>query len=295
MFKQCALVGGSLALAAGLFLSWQPLAARAQETTRKLWYSGITTPGKAPAKKRYRVVTPALPATQLADDSVLGVTIYRLRPPRMNEPGARLLKHTPSGDAEWLPVRVGSDTPLAENSLVRLNIEAARAGYLYVIDREMYANGALGEPQLIFPTKRIRNGQHQVRAHQLIELPDRADEPLYFTLKRSQPQHVGELLTVLITPQPLPDVTIGADTVALSPQQVNAWEKQWQAHDGRLELVSGLGQKWTEDEKQAGANPQVTLKAEAPGPQTVYYNPQAKAGDPVLVNVRLRLGRAGQR
>lgn len=290
MFKRSLLVCGSLALLAASWPGLQSLTAQAQETTRKLWYPTSTT-SKAPAKRRYRVVTPALPATQLIEDTLLGVTIYRLRPPRVNEPGARLLKHTPSGDAEWLPVRVASDTPLRENSLVRLSIEAARTGYLYVVDREMYANGTLGQPQLIFPTKRIRNGQNQVQAKSLIELPDRADEPLYFTLKRSQPNHVGELLTVLITPQPLSDVAIGADAVALPESLVKSWEQQWRALPGRLEMVSGAGQRWTEDEKAAGGNPQLTLKAAAPGPQTVYYNPAAQAGEPLLANVRLRLAR----
>jgi hypothetical protein len=212
----------------------------------------------------------------------------------VSDTGARLLKHSASGDAEWTPVRVGSNTPLAENSLVRLSIEAARTGYLYVIDREQYADGTSGKPFLIFPTTKIRNGNNEVTTGRVIEIPDRADDPIYFNLERSRPDHVGELLTVIITPQPLPGLTIGAEPLTLPEAQVKEWETKWRAHQGRLEMDKGEGQNWTEDEKAAGGNPKQSIKPDAPGPQTLYYNPKAKSGDPVLVNVRLRLSKVAR-
>src|SRR5581483_11681349 len=163
------------------------------------------------AKRPYRIATPRLKPESIRPDTVLGVTIWRLRPPRVNDTGARLLKHSPSVVAEWTPVRVGSDAPLSENSLVRLSIEAARTGYLYVIDREEYADGTLGQPYLIFPTTKIRNGNNQVSAGRVIEIPDREDDPIYFKLERSRPDQVGERLTVLVTPQPLGDLAIGSE------------------------------------------------------------------------------------
>lgn len=260
------------------------------DETRKLWYPGmLKKTAKVPAKRRYRIATPDRPPADLPEDAVVGVTVYRLRPPRMNEAGARLLTHNPSGSAEWMPVRVGSNTALAENSLVRLSIEAARAGYLYVIDREQYADGSLGEPVLIFPTTNIRNGNNEVKARRLVEIPDRLDAPIYFQLTRSRPQHTGELLTVLVTPQPLPELNIGPQPLTLSTELVKTWEAKWGAKQGRLELVQGEGQPWTEAEKVAGGDPQQSLAADAPAPQTLYFNAQAKAGAPTLVNVRLRL------
>lgn len=300
MTKKFSLITGSaLALACLLLLSFNPLAAlrpRVQaDGTRKLWYAGLTSPtAKTPAKRRYRVLTPSLPINRIADDTVVGVTVWRLRPPRVSDTGARLLKHSPSGDAEWTPVRVGSNTPLAADSLVRLSIEAARTGYLYVIDREQYADGTRGEPVLIFPTTKIRNGNNQVSAGRVIEVPDRADDPIYFKLERSRANHVGELLTVLVTPQPLAGLAIGAEPLTLAEAQVKEWETKWRAHQGRLEMVKGEGQSWTEDEKAAGGNPIQSIKPDAPRPQTLYYNPNAKSGDPVLVNVRLRLGQAAR-
>ena len=266
------------------------------DTTRKMWYPGLLTgETKTRTKPRYRVKTPRHPPDKLAEDAVLGVTVYRLRPPRLNEAGARLLTHAPSGEVEWTPVRVGSNALLAENSLVRLSIEAARTGYLYVIDREQFTDGSLGPPVLIFPTTNIRNGNNQVKAGRVIEIPDRLDEPLYFTLKRSRPQHAGEVLTVLVAPQPLTELSIGPRPLPLSELQVKNWEAQWGAPQGQLELLSGEGQPWTEAEKTAGGNPQLTLAATAPAPQTLYYNAQAKADAPLWINVHLRLAGAAKR
>src|SRR5205809_1005605 len=126
--KVSLLTASGLALACLLLLSFNPLAAirpmLQEDGTRKLWYPGLTSPtANTPAKRRYRVLTPTLPANRLAGDTVVGVTVWRLRPPRVSDTGARLLKHSPSGDAEWTPVRVSSNTLLAENSLVRLSIE----------------------------------------------------------------------------------------------------------------------------------------------------------------------------
>ena len=51
---------------------------------------------------------------------------------------------------------------LAIGQRVRLSIESARTGYLYVINRELYADGSTGEPYLIFPTTRLHRGDNKV-------------------------------------------------------------------------------------------------------------------------------------
>ena len=53
---------------------------------------------------------------------------------------------------EWTPVRARTDSELPERSKVRLGIESSRDGFVYVIDREAYADKTTGPPQLIFPT-----------------------------------------------------------------------------------------------------------------------------------------------
>src|SRR5690349_23992390 len=53
------------------------------------------------------------------------------------------------------------------------------SGYLYVFDREVYADKSLGEPYLIFPTTALRGGDNLVKAGRVVEIPshdDRSEE-----------------------------------------------------------------------------------------------------------------------
>ena len=89
-----------------------------------------------------------------------------------------------------------------------MSIEAARTGYLYVVDQEQYADGSKGDPYLIFPTTRTRGGDYSAKAGRVIEIPAQDDTPPYFTLKRTRVDHVGENVIVLVTPTPLEGLTI---------------------------------------------------------------------------------------
>jgi hypothetical protein len=65
-------------------------------------------------------------------------------------------------------------------------------------------------------------------------------------------------------------------------------EKSWVVVAGRLEMENGEGRIYTKAEKAAGADGTRSLLQNDPPPQTLYYNPDAKSGAPVLVNVQLR-------
>src|SRR5262249_11057079 len=102
-------------------------------------------------------------------------------------------------------------------------------GYLYVIDREQFADGSMGEPVLIFPTTRTRNGDNQVAAGKLIEIPAQEDQPNYFTLQQSglgTTTQTGEVLTVIVTAKPLEGLAIGSKALTLGGEQVQQWERQ---------------------------------------------------------------------
>ena len=78
-----------------------------EDTTRKLWDTAlINQPGNrakakaAAAKRRYRIATPAVPTTQIAGDTVVGVTLWRLRPSRSTDAGERLLVRGGSGGGQ---------------------------------------------------------------------------------------------------------------------------------------------------------------------------------------------------
>ena len=90
--------------------------------------------------------------------------------------------------------RVEAGTQFREGDLIRLSIESPRGGFLYVIDRDWFAdNTAGGETNLIFP----QHGEdNRLRAGKLIDIPATKDEPFKASPKANQ---AGEMLTIIIT------------------------------------------------------------------------------------------------
>lgn len=274
--------------------------AQQSETTRKLWDTAfIDQPGKRPSstatRRRYRIATPNVSPNHVAGDTVVGVTLWRLRQSNTTDTGERILVQEGAGSANWIPERVEADTKLTAGTRVRLSVEAASVGYLYVVDREQYADGRLGEPYLIFPTTRTNGGHNEVKPGRLIEIPAQDDRPPFFTLKPSRATQVSEVITVLVSPTPLEGLQIGDEAQKLSIEQLAKWEQEWGGRVGRLELQNGAGKTWTKQEKEAGANATRSLNQDEPAPQTLYYNPAAKSGQPVMVSVALQYGKATPR
>jgi hypothetical protein len=217
----------------------------------------------------------------------LGVTIWRLQPAAPADAARGVT--IPSGPNEtWLPLRTEVGAGLAEGQRVRLSLEASRKGYLYVIDREQYADGSSGEPNLIFPTLRIREGNNEVKAGRVVEIPDFTDRPPFFTMKRSRRDQVGEVLTVLITSAPLPGLQIGRSPLVLARELVQEWERKWSAPSKQLELAGGAGRPYTQAEREAGESQARLLTQEDPLPQTMY-RVASKPEEPVMVAVPLKM------
>lgn len=265
--------------------------------TRKLWDTafksaeGQGTSRRRGRARRYRVATPAVPTEGVAGETAIGVTIWRVRPATLRDAGERLLVQEAAGAAAWVPERVSAGAPLKEGDRVRLSIEAARAGYLYIINREEHAGGSLGDPYLIFPTRRTHGGRNEVRGGRVIEIPAQEDDPPFFTLKRGHSRQVGEVLSVIVAPAPLEGLEIGENAQRLPAEQVAAWERSWGAKVGRLELEGVERQAWTKVEREAGADRTRTLAADDPAPQILFYSPLAAPAKPFLVNVSLKYGR----
>lgn len=267
------------------------------ESTRKLWDTAFINKGeqgattRKPGRRNYRVVTPEVPVTSVSPDSVIGITLWRLRPSRPSDAGERIITHEGEGSSEWVPERVSSSGKLTQGDRIRISIEAARTGYLYVVDQEQYADGSKGEPYLIFPTTRTRGGDGSVGAGRVIEIPAQDDSPPYFTLKRTRTDHVGEIVSVVMSPTPIQSLTITDKAQRLSDETLALWEKSWGSQAGRLELENGDGKPWTKQEREAGADGTRSLKADEPAPQTIYYQPGASSAVPVLVKVQLQYAR----
>lgn len=266
------------------------LAQKPEDMTRKLWdtaFSGSSTKKTGNRRRAYRNATPNVPVNNVAPETVVGMTLWRLRPARRTDSGERLIVHDANASTEWLPERISATTRLGQGDRLRISVEAVRAGFVYIIDREQYADGSLGEPYLIFPTKRTAGGDNQVAIGRLLEIPAQDDSPPFFVMKKTRPDHVAEVLSVIVTPTQLEGVNITDKALKLTDEQVASWERDWGSSVGRMEMAMA-GQSWTKEEKDARTR---ALTASAPPPQLVFYRPSVKPSEPMFVKLRLAYGR----
>jgi Domain of unknown function (DUF4384) len=250
------------------------------------------TRAKPPVYRRTgQIRLPAGRKSAPASSEEIGVTVWRLRPSQSGDTGGRVLVREGLKESEWTPERIEADTPLNIGDRVRLTIESPRPGFLYIIDREQYADGSLGEPMMIFPTLRTRGGDNRVAPGKLIDIPAQEDQYSYFTAQPTgnRRDQVAEVLTIILVSQPLP-IQIGEQPLKITNTQVAGWEKIWGGTAERLELIDGAGRTWTNEEKAAGAAKSRQLTQAGPPPQTVYRVAR-KAGGPLLVTVPLRYAR----
>lgn len=261
------------------------------DMTRKLWDTAFTSSSAKKNTRRratsYRLATPNVPTNNVAPETVVGVTLWRLRPARQSDSGERLIVHDDNADNEWIPERISASTRLVQGDKLRISVEAVRGGYLYVIDREQYADGSLGEPFLIFPTRRTNGGDNSVGIGRLVEIPAQDDSPPFFTMKKSRANHVAEVLSVIVSPTKLEGVQITDKALKLTDAQVASWEKAWGSSVGNLEM-STTGQTWTKEEKDARTR---ALTSSAPPPQLVFYRPSVKPTEPMFVKLKLNYRR----
>lgn len=278
----------------------QAQGSRDQDETRRLWDDEMLQkrpPGRKSSRRRaykYRrataPVTPDKMSGPATKSQEIGITLWHLRPSKSADEARLLVQEKGEAEpVEWTPERVEANTMLPEGQRVRLSIESPDSGFLYVIDREKYSDGSVGEPYLIFPTKRTRSGNNAVRAGQVVEIPAQEDTPPYFTLKPGRPRQVAEVLTVLVSPTPL-DLPIERNAHPIPKALVKDWEAKWKAPTERIEQVGGRGQAYTKAEKEAGANETRQLTQDEPLPQTIY-RVSAKPGDPILVTLLLQYGK----
>jgi hypothetical protein len=278
-------------------------AALAQEGTRQLWVDfSAKRPAStgAPATTRPKPIVykpvPGSPSVTSASPGsavrMLGITLWRLREPKPAEPlqGARLLVLERPGTQtrEQVPERVESGTLLSPGDLVRLTVEVPSSGYLYVIDREEYADGTSSDPYLIYPNWQTKPGDNAVAPGRLLEIPDQRDAPNVFTLRPQRPNQTAEVLAMLISPEVIPNLKIGDQPTPLGLKMYEDWQKRWGVAAERLELAGGAGTTWTGTEKDAGSNHNHLLTRDDAPPQTVY-RVAAKPGAPILVQVPLRI------
>ena len=213
----------------------------------------------------------------------LGVTIWRLRPATTRDTGARMLVREKGASSDWIPERVEAGTSFQEGDYIRVSVESPTDGYLYIINRDLLANGAMGDAMLIFPWTGADN---EMRPGKLIDIPAQDDDPNHFTARLTSQNQVGEVLTIILTKSPLA-LPISTKPIRVSAVDLAEWEKKWGGQSERFELEGGAGQPWTEQEQRAAASKgSRQLTRDDPGPQTIYRIP-VKDKTAFLVNVRL--------
>lgn len=227
------------------------------------------------------------PASTTLAVAQLGITIWRLRPAKMTDSGARMLVREKGKTNEWVPERVEADATFSEGDHLRLSIESPQTGYLYVVDRDLFADGTTGEAMLIYPWADLPTGDNEMRPGKLVDIPSQDDDPSYFTARPASGQQVGEILTVIITTMPL-DLRISNKPIQIPNRDLAKWEKMWGGQSARFEMEGGAGETWTNQEKQAAVRKgRRQLTRDDPAPQTIY-RVSTTDNKALLVNIRLR-------
>jgi Domain of unknown function (DUF4384) len=235
-------------------------------------------PKKPPAT--YRRATTATKRTGQRQLQV-GVTIWKFEPgSAASTSGERSVTGSYWNKADWIPKRVEADIKFRQGDALRISIESPRDGYLYVVNRDLLADGTFGETNLIFPTQGEDN---RLKAGKLIDLPSPDDPPFKATPK---PGQSSELLTIIVTSSPLP-LELGLKPTPISAKQLKEWTERWGGETDRLEMNDGAGQIRTLAEQLAASLTDARqLTREDPMPQTIY-SLTPKNPDGLLFNLLL--------
>lgn len=208
--------------------------------------------------------------------AVIGVTIWRMAPaqcPIQNCP-------QPASNRKGLvdtATRIEDDSSLSTGERVRLALESlSHKGFVYIVNREMFADGSKGDPYLIFPTMSINNGKNWIQPGQQVTLP-RAEGCFCVKSRDSKRTLVADELIVIVSPTALIDATEIGDKETLLPSSLTSFASRAdneKFYRGRLQGGDGLGQ--TAREQAAGSKGLVdtepVLTQDDLPPQTVYQS-----------------------
>jgi hypothetical protein len=235
--------------------------------TRQVW-------NKNWLSRRPPGINPAAPLSASGDEACVGITLWRLWP-SLALLHADVRERIEGSGLEWTPVRVAVGTPLPEGDRLRISVETIRSGYLYLLGREVFADGKKGNASLLYSAA---GSDNRLIPGTAIQIPGTS----FFNLTRERDDEVSETLTLLILPEPIadpPDV-----------EKLAELEARWRVPAQSLDEVSQIGKAATRAETQGGRN---VLTKDDPLPQTMFQC-RAKAGDPLIIDVSLPIQKASQ-
>jgi hypothetical protein len=240
---------------------------------------------KIPAKIPVKPTNKNNPTAKVLKTEELGVTFWRLRPKNDDEdddaPTFRVKVN--NQDVFWTAERVSSTTKFRKGDRVRFTIESSRSGYIYIVNREFYADGTQGQAKIIFPTLKTRNnGENRVTAGSLIEIPGSEVQYSYFNVNPQREDYVGEELLIIISPEKLPNIEIGMKALAITNDILNKWREDWSAEVEIFDAADGEGIAYTQAEAEAARTQSRALVQEEPLPQTIF-RVRVAANEPLFV------------
>jgi hypothetical protein len=235
---------------------------------------------------RSRDPEPSTVSDDSNDAAMVGVTVWRVRPAaaRDGAEAVRILRPRPRSSrlVQHVMERIDEGQPVPVGAALRLGIEVTKSGWLYIIDQEEYASGKTGRPVLIFPN--IHSADNEVSAGRLIEVP--TDPEVDFIVEVS-PGQTGEMLTLMIAPEPL-ELKIGPDeTTPLDEEKFAEWKTKWEVKTTRISTGNSFRRPYTKTEKIAATDRNNPLTREGPLPQSIYQVP-ARPGQPIMISLRLQ-------
>lgn len=207
----------------------------------------------------------------------IGVTIWRFSPSQCAIPNCPL----PTGEKGLVDTaggtRIDDSAALSTGERVRLGLESlSHDGFVYVIDREQYADGTFGDAYLIFPTKNIQNGSNYARPGLQIQLP-RAEGCFCVKSRSQQRVLTADNLIVIVSQRPLltPD-EIGTRESPLPAKLAGYVSRAGKERMHRGTLKDGAGLARTATEQAAGTKglfdtEPVLTQSDLP-PQNVYQS-----------------------
>jgi hypothetical protein len=238
--------------------------------TRRRYNLVRRVPSKTQVAARVDKKTPANVKRSVKTEQI-GVTFWRLRPIAADDGDDVPVFSVRVGDGRenWTAERVNSTTRFREGDRVRFTVESSRTGYLYIVNREFYADGTTGAANIIFPTLRTRGGDNRVAAGSLVDIPASTDSVSYFTIKPKRRDYAGEEIFVLITKEKLP-LDLGLKALPLDAPRLDKWSLDWGATVDIYDAADGEGIAMTNAELSVAQTATRALEQEEPLPQTIY-------------------------
>ena len=215
----------------------------------------------------------------------VGITVWKVSEVRPGYSGARILSHREQSGSpvEYQAERLAGEPVLTYGDKVRLGIESRTDGYLYVFDRELYSDGSLSNAYMIFPTARLLEGNNRITANKPVELPSLNDVPFFFEAKKigidPGKTLVGEILSIVITDKPISRfASLDRNVLQVPPAELESIERLYSGIAEVFELENGIGQPYSEVERDAAAQAGRLLTHADPVPQTFYLVKSKHAG-----------------